>query len=290
MIQLLPGVIDMEIKEIIELYEKGYSTTKIAHLAGYKTAKSIGDKLKANGVRLRTSAETKELQKGYSNNLFAKIDSEWKAYYLGLLLTDGWVTQGDTVGLSSVDKDQMEYISAFTGKGIQVVEYDSLKLGPNSQPVNRKTQYKVVLRGRQLVKDLKRLGIVERKTFTLQGPELYSDELIYLKDIVRGIIDGDGTLGVPTNVTGSIYFRIVSASKDFLLWCIWALQILGMRDIKPPRFNGNIWEITSGKPENIAILASTIYGSKYGLQRKAEKIRKHFFKHTSGRLARQLAM
>jgi len=39
-------------------YKQGLSTNEIAKLAGCKTAKSVGDKIKLSGLSLRTSAET----------------------------------------------------------------------------------------------------------------------------------------------------------------------------------------------------------------------------------------
>ena len=82
----------MLIEEMKNLYLDGHSANEIAKMAGYKTAKSISDKLKKAGVQMRTSAESKDLKKTYDNSMFKYIDRSWKAYFLGLLLTDGWVT------------------------------------------------------------------------------------------------------------------------------------------------------------------------------------------------------
>lgn len=115
------------------LYSSGMSCAEIAKIFGYKTPKSINDKLKKAGVRIRTGQNKNSQSIIYRTDIFKTIDCEWKAYYLGLLLTDGWITNKkdgvvDTIGFSSVDKDVVEYISLCTGKPMQVVDRPSKKL------------------------------------------------------------------------------------------------------------------------------------------------------------------
>jgi hypothetical protein len=273
----------MQTNEMIRLYEKGWSTGDIAKIAGYKTPKSIGDKLKAAGITLRTSKETKIGKKDYPENLFEIIDSEWKAYFLGLLLTDGWVTNDRTVGYSSIDLDAAEFISNCTGKSIQTVQRPTTCIGPTGNTINQSTEYRICLSSTKIVDDLKRLSVVHNKTHILSGPTLTSEEMRFLKYIVQGIIDGDGTLGFPSNKPSSMYFRIVSASEKFIDWCIWALEILGMKDIRK-RFTGLLWECNSAKPDNLLALRN-IYEPNLGMQRKGILISNHFKNHTVAALS-----
>lgn len=271
----------MQENEMKRLYDSGMSCMEIAKIFGYKTPKSISDKLTRIGVKLRTGQNKNSQTIIYNTDIFKKIDAEWKAYYLGLLLTDGWITHRkdgvvDIIGYSSVDKDAAEYISLCTGKPIQVVNRNSNNIGSNGNLINRSTEYRVVLASVEMVNDLKRLGVVENKTHTLEGPRLSCDELIYLPQILRGIIDGDGTLGFPSNNSSSMYFRIISASENFIDWCIWALNVIGMRDINKRKINDVLWELNSAKPTNIAILANSIYRGNFGMSRKYNLIQNHF--------------
>jgi hypothetical protein len=275
----------MTIEEMKELYSKGFSTNEIAKLAGFKTGKSISDKLKASGFMLRTSHEAKQLKKTYSEDIFEKLVHPWQAYYLGLLLTDGWITGERTIGYSSVDKDVVEYISCFTGKSVQTILREGRVIGPQGKEINRQIEYRVALSSKKMIKDLERLGIVHRKTKILEGPNLLVEELPFLKYILRGIIDGDGTLGFPSNYESTMYFRIVSASKDFILWCKWALEVLGMTELKTRSISKDYFELYSAKPANLAILALSIYKGTMGMERKANKVKHHFFTHTIGRLS-----
>ena len=252
--------------------EEGRSTGEIAKFYGYKTHKSIADKLKAGGVEIRTGQNLYTTMKKYSDDIFEKIDSEWKAYFLGLLLTDGWITGDKTIGFSSTDKDVVEYLSELTGKNIQFVDKSGKQISPLGLEVNRKPEYRLVFSSKKMVEDLKRLSVVNNKTHILQGPNLFYDEFQYLPQILRGIIDGDGTLGFPSNKPGSIYFRITSASEDFIDWCNYSLRILGMRNIKKREIYDGFWEINSAQPYNIEILMHSIYRDDFGMSRKRNKL------------------
>lgn len=267
----------MLVEEMTRLYLAGYSAGKIAKMAGYKTAKSVSDKLKKAGVQMRTSAQSQALKRTYDESMFEEIDSCWKAYFLGLLLTDGWTTTENTVGWSSVDYDAVKFLSDCTGKSIQTVSHSkSTFTNPQGQICNRKPEYRLVFTSSKMVEDVKRLGIVQNKTHTLSGPELKTKEMMYLKYIVRGIIDGDGTLGFPSNNPQSMYFRITSASKEFIDWCEWALHILGMENLRTRKAADKLWELNSGRPENIRVLR-TIYAKPFGMNRKYKKIWNHYF-------------
>lgn len=268
----------MEIQEMKRLYEQGYSTNEIAALAGYKTGKSIADKLKANGIKLCTETRLKK-QKTYDENLFETINSDEKAYFLGLLLTDGWTTRGDSIGYSTVDFDLIAYLSCYSGKSIQTVDRSNQTIGPAGTVINRKTEYRLCFTSKKMVKDLERLSVAPNKTLNLQGPNLSPQEMKYISSIIRGIIDGDGTFGFPSNSKKSIYFRIISMSKDFIDWCEWALELLGMRGLKINQCKGGLWRLESGQPENILILLYTVYKHPMGLERKRQKLLEHVLKH-----------
>lgn len=269
---------EFNLEEAKGLYlEQEWSTGQIAKLYGFKSAKSISDKLKANGVVIRTGQNLYTTRKSYSDNIFELIDSEWKGYFLGLLLTDGWISGENIVGYSSVDKDVVEYLSQITGKNIQIVDRKNKTfINPKGHTCTTSNEYRLVLSSKKMVEDLKRLSVVNNKTHTLEGPKLTSDELIYLPQILRGIIDGDGTLGFPSNHVGSIYFRITSASEKFIDWCIWALKVLGMRNINKRNISENFWEINSAQAHNVEILVHSIYAEEFGMTRKRNKLLENY--------------
>ena len=269
---------EFNFEEAKELYlEQGWSTGQLAKLYGFKTHKSITDKLKNGGVVIRTGQNLYTTLKKYSDNIFESIDSEWKGYFLGLMLTDGWITGDKTVGYSSVDKDVVEYLSELTGKSIQFVNRKQKTfINSTGYKCNISDEYRLVFSSKKMVEDLKRLSVVNNKTLILEGPNLTSSELIYLPQILRGVIDGDGTLGFPSNHVGSIYFRIISASEKFIDWCIWALKVLGMRNINKRNISENLWEINSAQAHNIEILVHSIYAEELGMSRKRNKLLENY--------------
>ena len=270
---------EFNIEEAKRLYlEEKRSTVEIAKIFGFKTSKSISDKLKACGVEIRTGQNLYTVSKNYSDDIFEKIDSEWKAYFLGLLLTDGWITGERTVGYSSIDRDVVEYLSLLTGKSVQIVSHEKDRKFINIQgyECNRRDEFRIILSSKKMVDDLVRLSVVSNKTHVLNGPNLEYNELQYLPQIIRGIIDGDGTFGFPSNNNKSIYFRIVSASEAFIDWCIYSLRILGMRNINKLQTRENFWELNTAQSYNIEILVNSIYRGDFGMSRKKNKLIEHY--------------
>ena len=166
---------EFNIEEAKRLYlEEKRSTVEIAKIFGFKTSKSISDKLKACGVEIRTGQNLYTVSKNYSDDIFEKIDSEWKAYFLGLLLTDGWITGERTVGYSSIDRDVVEYLSLLTGKSVQIVshEKDRKFINIKGYECNRRDEFRIILSSKKMVDDLIRLSVVSNKTHVLNGPNL----------------------------------------------------------------------------------------------------------------------
>lgn len=267
-----------DLEEAKKLYDSGLSTIKLAELYGFKTPKSISDRFKKAGIKLRRNKDGKSVKiKSYSSDIFKEIDSKWKAYFIGLLLTDGWITRHsgkdfyDTVGYSSVEKDVIEYISEKTGKEYQTINRQGMTLGPNGRLINRRTEYRVVMYSREMVNDLARFSVIPNKTFKISDVNLNDNERIFIPEIIRGIIDGDGTFGF--NKYGG-YFRIISASEDFLVWCQKALHSIGMEGVIINRIKSRdcLFELYSGKSSNMDILVEKVYKEPFGMSLKRDRL------------------
>jgi len=113
------------------------------------------------------------------------IDTEEKAYWLGMMAADGNVATGRPVlklAFASKDRDHLlsfgsalqstHSISDYTNNGHKVAE--------------------LVVSSPQLTKGLAQHGVGPRKTFVLKWPDFLSAEL--LRHYLRGFFDGDGTL------------------------------------------------------------------------------------------------
>lgn len=239
---------------------------------GYSTKKSITDKVKKyfpNSYQEKIK-EAKKNRKGYEYKL-TKIKNNFDAYFVGLLMTDGYVTtRGIDVGIDLTDEDCIKFLSCSIGKNYKVYQNKN----------NNKNIFRLVLTDKELVNNVKRFGIVQNKSLILQPPFLEPEEEKFLPYIIRGIIDGDGCVS-PTSY-GSPQFYIVSMSEPFIEWIKQVLENkLFLVDIHKRQCSSGIWKIETSNQFNIFKLISLVYDKPFGMTRKYEEIRKTFRDYNS---------
>ena len=201
---------------------------------------------------------------------FELLDAEWKAYLIGLLLTDGCITVADTIILSLTDEDAIKYIANKLGKNYFVRHYDRPKQIINNI-CERKDIYTVSFSNKVIIEQLKRFGIFKNKSVTLTPPNLYPEEYKYLPYIMQGIIDGDGCV----LHTGRM-FHIVCTSDSFLAWCRDVFeQWFGMKKLHLYNINYHsgkygvpFYRLDTAIQGNMKILKNDIYANNIGMQRK----------------------
>ena len=122
---------------------------------------------------------------------FEKIDTEAKAYFLGLLFTDGNVF----IGKKEINQIALE----LTVRDVEILEKLKAELNTNNKITYRKNPNRsetVSLKffSKKMVEDLSKYGIIPQKTKkTKHLPlDLIPDE--FKRDFVRGLIDGDGSV------------------------------------------------------------------------------------------------
>ena len=222
----------------------------------FKTRKSVTDKVKKYGYQVRTSREEVMLNKPYEKFSMRIIDSEFKAYFLGLLLTDGYVVN-NTVGLDLTDEDCIQFISSTIQKPYKSYERDK----------NRKTRHRLIINNHNLVKDLGRFGVIPNKTKVLSGFVLQEDEQKYIPYIIRGMIDGDGWVRKDGKE-----FYICTASYNMALWIKQVLENkLYMSEVNIDKAQG-VWQVRTANTHNIDILKILVYDKPFGMQRKYNKL------------------
>lgn len=262
-------------QQLVEKYLSGVSLNELRREYGFKTNKSVTDKVKKyygkeKGQELINNM--RGIRKGYSYTM-EKIETLFDAYFLGLLLTDGYVTSRERdLGLDLTDEDAIKFVSERVGHGYKKYEY------PESS--NRLPRYRIILSDKKLIDNVKRYGIIRNKTYILQGPNLYPEEEKYLPYIIRGIIDGDGC--VFKTSYGAPAFYICSASEDFVNWCKFVLENkLYMTNINKRRGEAGLWRIETAEHYNIIKLLALVYDKPFGMKRKYSSIRKMFNDYNS---------
>ena len=248
--------------EIINLYNKGFSSLQIAKMYGYKGKKSILDILKSHNINRRKCSYNQENNKSYKDFSLKVLNSFEKAYFIGLLITDGYVNSNrNSIGLELTDLDAMEFLS----------KYINVKIVPiKPKKITHKEKYRLTLYGENYIEECKRFGITDCKTFTTDGCKLTPQENKYITYIIRGVIDGDGWI----RKDGKEFF-ISSASKLFIEWCEQVLLNIGMNNIRPKFIkneSNGIYLIRTANKENIKILKEKIYDIPFGMSRKYDRL------------------
>lgn len=190
--------------EIIAKYISGASCYTLAKQCNC-SPQTIYSIIKKSGTQLRTLSEA-ATKYTHDKNFFKTIDSEEKAYYLGLLYADGNVTN-KVVSISLQDKDK-EILEKF--------KIDLKYTGPLliiNKSGNRQNQIKLTITSSELVNDLLKHGLYPNKGTTLTFPSTVPEKLQH--HFIRGYFDGDGC--VYANKKSGDYLFSMVGPKDFLI-------------------------------------------------------------------------
>ena len=240
--------------------------------------------LKMRGVKTRTRSEVKKISdnKNQNPNLngrrysvnqdFFKTWSHEMAYILGYIATDGCVSEERVLRFGLAIKDEsllykIKEIMGFSGPVLRRIirannkEYESSYMN---------------IYNREIVKDLKELGIVQNKTFTLGRFDFIPKE--YELDFVRGVFDGDGSVGRQCGEkcknNHQIRVRFFSASKEFLTYIKNVLTQNGLTDVKiyqDLKRKTNFYYIIYSTNDSINFYNKIYNGASIYLDRKKEK-------------------
>ncbi len=258
---------EIELK-IIKDYKNGIRTSVLAKKYGYKTKKSITDKLKKYNIHIRNKEEQLELEckKKYRSFKIEVINNKFKAYLLGIIASDGYIYEKrGTISISMTDYDVIKYLSDYLEKDYVIVNKEG----------NRKVQYRITFNNKDLVLDLKNRGLFQNKSRTIKEVIFYEDEICWLPYFIRGQIDGDGWI----RKDGKEFF-ICTASQEyakFLLNCCYKIGMKNLKIIKQKqKFKDSrkiqMFYIRSALKYNINILKEKCYKDDIGMKIKYYKI------------------
>lgn len=143
--------------------------------------------LKRHGVKIRPRA-TACRKYSCDETFFEKIDTEERAYILGLLFADGCVMDDSSIrlGLQSRDRDILIKINTLL-KNSRPISVTKL----SDKHPNWQDHHRIVFQSKKMKDDLVSLGCTPRKTFSLKFPINHIPERL-LHHFIRGYFDGDG--------------------------------------------------------------------------------------------------
>lgn len=207
---------EQEIKDIIRLYtEEKMSISKLRPLFKLQF-EDIKQVLIDNGIQPRSHRDSRKIY-DYDESYFSRINTPDKAYWLGFIYADGFITKranGNPVfGITLAESEPLEKIKKAMKSNKPIGMYKKT----NSYS-NKSIEYKLAFCSKQLVEDLEKWGCVENKTFKLKFPDFLNENLI--PHFIRGYFDGDGSVYLHTQKTnGKEYIMLGSqftGIKSFL--------------------------------------------------------------------------
>lgn len=181
---------DYQKNECVNLYKSGCSTPFLAKKYGvYSNA--IRGILKRRNVVFRSSSDAHKKYQ-INENFFDIIDTEEKAYILGLFYADGSNNirrYKAYIMLVEQDKDILDKIKNIISPDKPLL-YSKRK---NNNP-NHQNRYMFYIDNKHISIQLENLGCVTNKTFKLTFPEWLNPNLY--NHFIRGYFDGDGHVGI----------------------------------------------------------------------------------------------
>lgn len=196
----------LQVYEAINLYNSGKSSLEISKRFGCSSPTVLSELKKSNQI-IRKSYDCKRIYT-INENYFESVNTQNKAYFLGLLYADGNVSEFKT-SVCLILKNEDSYL-------IKLFNQD---IGSNKPTNLVKEKYtKLEINSEKFKLDLIKLGCSFRKTHILEFPseKIVSSDLIW--HFIRGYFDGDGCIYTKNrflvNICGT--YNFLNSLKTFL--------------------------------------------------------------------------
>lgn len=207
---------DEKIQKIINLY-----------LKENKSLSFIGELFNCNRnvikrILIENNVSLRQRTHKYSANydIFEKIDSNEKAYWLGFLAADGCNYQRKQnasiiINIHQKDIEQLKKFKNFCQTEAEIVSYITSVGFSNNTPM-----CKIVLNSKKMSLDLADKGIVPQKSLILKPPKI---EQKYYLPFILGYFDGDGSIYKTSQYNN--YSLSFQGTKEILIWICDVLKL-----------------------------------------------------------------
>lgn len=223
---------ESEYPKIFDLYSQGYSQSKIAR--HYNVSNVCIER-----IFQKTKTPTRKFSLFKDETFFEIIDSEEKAYFLGLIYADGFVSSSKgSFGISLQEEDS--YI-------IEQLK-ESLKFGGSVKNVGRKKphhkdRFRIDVSSTKMLRDLSKLGVVDNKSLILKFPNKEQVPRNLMNHFLRGVFDGDGS------ISSRIYFGKKGKNATSCTACITSSPFFcnGLQEFLIQELNINCYNKCDGR-------------------------------------------
>ena len=222
---------NLKLEEIKRLYSSGLNGPQIAKIYSV-CKKTITNLLLKNNIKLRTKSQQNRKYR-LNEAYFEVIDTQEKAYFLGLLYADGCMLEKKhtiKIGLKSNDYKLLESLSKFIYIDFRPLEYETRK---TTYSKNELTMSTLRISSIVMYNDLLTHGLTPRKSLTLDFPKTIPNHL--LSHFLRGYLDGDGWISVTTRKYKGLpgTKRITCGFLCSEAFSIKLIELIKSLDIKP---------------------------------------------------------
>ena len=195
---------------------------------------------------------------------FDKIDTEEKAYWLGFLYADGYIGKDNSIELT-VKKSDSTHLTKFKTdiNSNHKISTKRVKLDGKEYLAS-----KISFKDKNMVESLQKLGCTNKKSFSIEMPQLQSKELY--RHFIRGFFDGDGHIEHRKEfVQAEFACSSISFCKSLVAY---SSDILGIKMlIQKDNRHKNYKVSTLSRAEGFLFLQHLYNNSKRFLDRKYEQ-------------------
>lgn len=265
------GLSEEDLELLYKDYSNGVNISALSKKYG-PSQSQVKRALERAGIDIRKYSDYEQFR--YDVNFFKNIDTEVKAYFLGLLYSDGCIsTKKNHVGIDLKEEDS--YILSILSKVIV-----------KSEDITRPFKVKGIYYGRGLhlysktiVSDLINLGCMSAKTFKIRLPILSEDMMCHF---LRGYFDGDGCFNINNGHSVSDNKRAIFKVVSNTLFCSDVVRYFDQTHqrylgVYHPSPNKDVGAYQTGNDEVIKFLYRFMYkDSTIFIRRKKEKFEDYF--------------
>ena len=217
-------------------------------------------------------------------HFFQEINEEAKAYFLGLLISDGNVFKDNTGRQASISIT-LDLKDEYMLEKFKEVLQANTSVGHDGRGCGQ-----VAVRSNIMAEDLAKYGVVPRKSYNTYLPLLSKEMMPHL---IRGIFDGDGSIMAKPNPSNDGHNRFLHSisfcGTHQLMEDIsnYILENLGIKTAVYDYKDRNLSELKIQNIDNIAKFGYWIYRNSTIFLNRKKDIFNDFLKHYNDILAEQ---
>ncbi len=209
-----------------------------------------------------------------NENYFDTIDTEEKAYFLGLLYSDGCNDSDNARIILGLQDEDREILDKFN---IAINSNRPLSFIDCSKRIDKKCKnmYRLTINSRHMSDKLTELGCMKQKTFLLKFPTEDQVPNPLLKHWLRGLWDGDGSFSLSKNKNRFLMNTSIISTKNIIesinLFILKELNIEGSV-YKPKKSTKNTTDLHyTGLIKGLKIIRWLYLDSNIYLKRKYDR-------------------